>query len=111
LSTERLLMAEPLAVVVRAVGRAAPVAGETAAVLGVGSLGLLAVQVLRARGRAVHQTARSGARAGRGGGGALGRGRRRRGGARLLRARRGGPRDRDRGHRAGGGAGGQPVPS
>ena len=52
-------MAEPLAVVVRAVGRAAPAAGETAAVLGVGSLGLLAVQVLRARGCRVLAVARS----------------------------------------------------
>jgi threonine dehydrogenase-like Zn-dependent dehydrogenase len=52
-------MAEPLAVVVRAVGRAAPAAGETAAVLGVGSLGLLAVQVLRARGCRVLAVART----------------------------------------------------
>jgi threonine dehydrogenase-like Zn-dependent dehydrogenase len=59
LGTERLLMAEPLAVVVRAVGRAAPAAGETAAVLGVGSLGLLAVQVLRARGCRVLAVART----------------------------------------------------
>ena len=59
LATERLLMAEPLAVVVRAVGRAAPEAGETAAVLGVGSLGLLAVQVLRARGCRVLAVART----------------------------------------------------
>jgi NADPH2:quinone reductase len=58
---ERLLLTEPLAVVVRAVGRAAPAAGETAAVLGVGTLGLLALQVLRARGArvlAVGRTAR-----------------------------------------------------
>ena len=55
----RLLLAEPLAVVVRAVGRAAPVAGETAAVLGLGSLGLLAVQVLKARGVRVLAVARS----------------------------------------------------
>ena len=59
LPTERLLMVEPLAVVVRAAGRAAPVAGETAAVLGLGSLGLLAVQVLRARGCRVLAVARS----------------------------------------------------
>ena len=59
LADERLLLAEPLAVVVRAVGRAAPEAGETAAVLGLGSLGLLAVQVLRARGARVLAVARS----------------------------------------------------
>ncbi len=46
-------------VVVRAVGRAAPEAGETAAVLGLGSLGLLAVQTLRARGVRVLAVARS----------------------------------------------------
>jgi 2-desacetyl-2-hydroxyethyl bacteriochlorophyllide A dehydrogenase len=59
LTTARLLLAEPLAVVVRAVGRAAPASGETAAVLGVGSLGLLAVQVLKARGCRVLAVARS----------------------------------------------------
>lgn len=59
LSDERLLLAEPLAVVVRAVGRGAPAAGETAAVLGLGSLGLLAVQVLKARGARVLAVARS----------------------------------------------------
>jgi 2-desacetyl-2-hydroxyethyl bacteriochlorophyllide A dehydrogenase len=59
LGDERLLLAEPLAVVVRAVGRGAPVAGETAAVLGLGSLGLLAVQVLKARGLRVLAVARS----------------------------------------------------
>ena len=59
LADETLLLAEPLAVVVRAIGRAAPVAGETAAVLGLGSLGLLAVQVLRARGVRVLAVARS----------------------------------------------------
>src|SRR6266852_5596888 len=42
---ERLLLTEPLAVVVRAVGRGAPRPGETAAVIGVGTLGLLAVQL------------------------------------------------------------------
>lgn len=47
---EQLLFAEPLAVVVRAVRRGAPESGEAAAVLGVGTLGLLAIQVLRARG-------------------------------------------------------------
>src|SRR5262245_60744121 len=40
----QLLLTEPLAVVVRAIRRAAPAAGESAAVLGVGSLGLLAIQ-------------------------------------------------------------------
>ncbi len=59
LSDGRLLLAEPLAVVVRAVGRGAPAAGETAAVLGLGSLGLLAVQVLKARGARVLAVARS----------------------------------------------------
>jgi 2-desacetyl-2-hydroxyethyl bacteriochlorophyllide A dehydrogenase len=59
LSDERLLLAEPLAVVVRAVARGAPAAGETAAVLGLGSLGLLAVQVLKARGARVLAVARS----------------------------------------------------
>lgn len=58
-SEERLLLAEPLAVVVRAVGRAEPAAGETAAVLGLGSLGLLALQVLKARGTRVLAVARS----------------------------------------------------
>jgi L-iditol 2-dehydrogenase len=47
---EDLMLTEPLAVVVRAVERAAVRAGETAAVVGVGTLGLLALQVLRARG-------------------------------------------------------------
>ncbi len=50
---ERLLLTEPLAVVVRAVGRGAPRPGETAAVIGVGTLGLLAVQLLCARGARV----------------------------------------------------------
>jgi L-iditol 2-dehydrogenase len=61
LTDDRLLLTEPLAVVVRAVERAAAQAGETAAVVGVGTLGLLAVQVLRARGcrvLAVSRTAR-----------------------------------------------------
>ena len=47
---EDLLITEPLAVVVRAVNRAQPKAGETAAVVGAGTLGLLALQVLKARG-------------------------------------------------------------
>lgn len=50
LAADVLLFAEPLAVVARAVGRAAPRAGETAAVVGTGTLGLLALQLLRARG-------------------------------------------------------------
>ena len=50
---ERLLLTEPLAVAVRAVGRGAPRPGETAAVIGVGTLGLLAVQLLCARGARV----------------------------------------------------------
>jgi 2-desacetyl-2-hydroxyethyl bacteriochlorophyllide A dehydrogenase len=58
----QLMMAEPLAVVVRAVGRGRPAAGESVAVLGVGSLGLLAVQVLRARGARVLAVGRSGRR-------------------------------------------------
>jgi 2-desacetyl-2-hydroxyethyl bacteriochlorophyllide A dehydrogenase len=57
-----LMLTEPLAVVARAVGRAAARAGETAAVVGVGSLGLLAVQVLRARGARVLAVGRSGRR-------------------------------------------------
>lgn len=56
---DQLLLAEPLAVVVRAVGRARPVAGESAVVLGVGSLGLLAIQVLKARGVKVLAASRS----------------------------------------------------
>lgn len=50
LTEDQLLLVEPLAVVVRAVGRAAPRPGESAVVLGVGTLGLLALQLLRARG-------------------------------------------------------------
>jgi 2-desacetyl-2-hydroxyethyl bacteriochlorophyllide A dehydrogenase len=56
---DALMLSEPLAVVVRAVGRGEPRAGETAAVLGVGSLGLLAVQVLKARGIRVLAVSRS----------------------------------------------------
>jgi 2-desacetyl-2-hydroxyethyl bacteriochlorophyllide A dehydrogenase len=48
-----LLMTEPLAVVVRAVDRAAVKPGETAAVVGGGTLGLLTLQVLRGRGARV----------------------------------------------------------
>jgi len=50
IASDVLLFAEPLAVVTRAVGRAAPRPGETAAVVGAGTLGLLALQLLRARG-------------------------------------------------------------
>ena len=56
---DQLLLTEPLAVVVRAVQRGEPAAGETAAVLGVGSLGLLAIQVLKARGTRVLAVSRS----------------------------------------------------
>jgi 2-desacetyl-2-hydroxyethyl bacteriochlorophyllide A dehydrogenase len=56
---DALLITEPLAVVVRAVNRAAPRAGESAAVVGAGSLGLLALQVLRARGARVLVVSRS----------------------------------------------------
>lgn len=49
-ASDVLLFAEPLAVVARAVGRAAAQPGETAAVVGIGTLGLLAIQLLRARG-------------------------------------------------------------
>jgi 2-desacetyl-2-hydroxyethyl bacteriochlorophyllide A dehydrogenase len=59
IADDQLLLTEPLAVVVRAVGRGEPAAGETAAVLGVGSLGLLAVQVLKARGARVLAVSRS----------------------------------------------------
>jgi len=48
-----LLVTEPLAVVVRAVARGAVAPGESAAVVGAGSLGLLALQVLRGRGARV----------------------------------------------------------
>jgi threonine dehydrogenase-like Zn-dependent dehydrogenase len=42
------VLTEPLAVVVRAVNRGAPKPGESAAVVGAGTLGLLGLQVLRA---------------------------------------------------------------
>jgi len=54
-----LLLTEPLAVVTRAVGRVTPHSGETAAVVGGGTLGLLALQVLRARGARVLVVSRS----------------------------------------------------
>jgi len=53
LPDEELLLTEPLAVVVRAAARGEVKPGSTAAVLGVGTLGLLALQVLRARGARV----------------------------------------------------------
>jgi 2-desacetyl-2-hydroxyethyl bacteriochlorophyllide A dehydrogenase len=59
IADDQLLLTEPLAVVVRAVRRGEPRAGETAAVLGVGSLGLLAIQVLKARGAKVLAVSRS----------------------------------------------------
>jgi 2-desacetyl-2-hydroxyethyl bacteriochlorophyllide A dehydrogenase len=59
IADDQLLLTEPLAVVVRAVGRGEPLAGETAAVLGIGSLGLLAIQVLKARGVRVLAVSRS----------------------------------------------------
>jgi 2-desacetyl-2-hydroxyethyl bacteriochlorophyllide A dehydrogenase len=58
-TTDALLLAEPLAVVVRAVGRGEPKPGETAAIVGAGTLGLLALQVLRARGVRVMVVSRS----------------------------------------------------
>jgi 2-desacetyl-2-hydroxyethyl bacteriochlorophyllide A dehydrogenase len=57
--SDTLLLAEPLAVVVRAVGRGQPRRGESAAIVGAGTLGLLALQVLRARGARVMVVSRS----------------------------------------------------
>ncbi len=54
-----LLLTEPLAVVVRAVNRGAPRSGEAAAVVGLGTLGLLALQVLRSHGARVLALART----------------------------------------------------
>lgn len=59
LAADDALLAEPLAVVVRAVRRGAPRHGECAAVVGAGTLGLLAVQVLRTRGVRVLVVSRS----------------------------------------------------
>lgn len=61
---EDLLLAEPLAVVVRAVSRGAVRSGESAAVVGGGTLGLLALQVLRAHGARVLVVSRSSRRFG-----------------------------------------------
>ena len=54
-----LMITEPLAVVVRAVARAAVERGQSAAVVGAGSLGLLALQVLRGRGARVLMVSRT----------------------------------------------------
>lgn len=59
LAEDQLLLAEPLAVVTRAVGRGEVRNGESAAVIGAGTLGLLAIQVLRARGARVLAVGRS----------------------------------------------------
>lgn len=59
IADEDLLVTEPLAVVVRAVNRGAPHSGETAAVVGAGTLGLLALQVLKGRGARVLVVGRS----------------------------------------------------
>jgi 2-desacetyl-2-hydroxyethyl bacteriochlorophyllide A dehydrogenase len=59
LTDDQLLLTEPLAVVVRAVARSEAAAGECAVVLGAGTLGLLAAQVLRARGVRVLLLSRS----------------------------------------------------
>src|SRR5436309_7167726 len=56
---DALLLTEPLAVGGRAVDRGAPQRGETAAIVGAGTLGLLALQVLRARGTRVLVVSRS----------------------------------------------------
>lgn len=56
---EELLLTEPLAVVVRAVARAAVRSGESSAVVGAGTLGLLALQVLQERGARVLVVSRS----------------------------------------------------
>jgi L-iditol 2-dehydrogenase len=58
-AADALMLTEPLAVVVRAIDRGAPRRGETAAVVGAGTLGLLALQVLRARGARVLVVSRS----------------------------------------------------
>jgi L-iditol 2-dehydrogenase len=58
-SDEDLLVTEPLAVVVRAVARAHVRLGDTAAVVGGGTLGLLALQVLRGAGARVLVVSRS----------------------------------------------------
>lgn len=64
ISDEQLLLAEPLAVVVRAVARGEARSGESVAVLGVGALGLLAIQLLKARGLRVLAVGRTDRREG-----------------------------------------------
>ena len=59
---EDLVLTEPLAVAVRAVGRADVRSGETVAVVGAGTIGLLAVQVARGHGARVLVVSRSGRR-------------------------------------------------
>ena len=114
---DQLLLTEPLAVVVRAVRRGAPTPGETAAVLGVGALGLLAVQVLKARGCRVLAVGRSARRLplaralGADAVATTGAGDRRRGGADAVRSRRGRSGRRDRGDRAGRRAGRRALPA
>ena len=61
---DEAVMAEPLAVVVRGVNRGRPKPDETAAVVGAGTLGLLALQVLRAAGARVLVVSRSARRFG-----------------------------------------------
>ena len=56
---DELVLTEPLAVVVRGVARGAVRAGEHVAVVGAGTLGLLALQVLRAHGTRVLVVSRS----------------------------------------------------
>jgi 2-desacetyl-2-hydroxyethyl bacteriochlorophyllide A dehydrogenase len=58
-AADDLLLTEPLAVVVRAVARATVRAGEQVAVVGAGTLGLLALQVLRGCGARVLVVSRS----------------------------------------------------
>lgn len=59
LAADDVLLTEPLAVVTRAVGRGHVRAGETAAVVGAGTLGLLGLQVLLAHGARVLVVART----------------------------------------------------
>jgi 2-desacetyl-2-hydroxyethyl bacteriochlorophyllide A dehydrogenase len=59
LTDGQAIITEPLAVVVRAVNRGAPCPGESAAVVGAGTLGLLALQTLRARGARVMVVSRT----------------------------------------------------
>jgi len=56
---DELMVTEPLAVVVRAVGRGGVRSGETVAVVGAGTLGLLALQVVRGHGARVLVVGRS----------------------------------------------------